>query len=241
MLLPPLVLLPAAIQGVLTAAFRQHPFSTAAVCEAAARGAARNSEVMPQSICVFASLIRNAISTCCEPPGSSTRSTVLAAAASDSSTRDELLLQFGLITTQLKYAASSCRITSVISGLLHDVYPIALTLARLSKCLWCSVGMDSAGGGSSGTTCSSSSDEEQQVRVRMMAPWIHLCGRYLFVGGSQLLLALEEPAPATAPGMDGDSLGLTEEVSGEDYYDCIVVCWSLNQRTLPTQVIAWNY
>lgn len=84
--LPPLVLLlPAAIQGVLTAAFWQHPFSTAAVCEAAARGAARNSEVMPQSICVFASLIRNAISTCCDaeapPPGNSTRSTMLAAAA----------------------------------------------------------------------------------------------------------------------------------------------------------------
>jgi hypothetical protein len=167
---------------------------------------------------------------------------MLAAAASDS-TRDALLLQFGLITTQLKYAASSFRSTNGVSGLFHDVYPIAVTLARLSNCLWCSVGMDSTGDGSSGSTISSSSsgitnssssssDVDQQVRVRMMAPWIHLCGRYLFVGGSLLLLALEEPAPATALGMGGDCLGLTEEVSGEDYYDSILLHYFTSSKVV---------
>jgi hypothetical protein len=155
-----------------------------------------------------------------------------------------LLLQFGLITTQLKYAASSFRSINGVSGFFHDVYPIAVTLARLSNCLWCSVGMDSAGDGSSGSTISSSSsgitnsstssssDVDQQVRVRMMAPWIHLCGRYLFVGGSLLLLALEEPAPATALGMGGDCLGLTEEVSGEDYYDSILLHYFTSSKVV---------
>lgn len=123
-----LLLLHAAIQDTLTAAFQQRPFSTAAVCEAAVRGAARNNHVPAGGIRMFASLATNACYEVAErhnslPPSSSAHNAALGAALTDSSNRDALLLQFGLITMQLKYTISSSGSTSVFSGLFHHVMP----------------------------------------------------------------------------------------------------------------------
>jgi hypothetical protein len=60
---------------------------------------------------------------------------------------------------------------------------------------------------------SSSSFEEQGERVRVMLPWIHLCGRCLFFAGSQLLLAMEDPAAARAPSVDATAFERMQQVS----------------------------
>jgi hypothetical protein len=186
-----------AATNVITAAFQQQPFSTAAVCEVAIRGAARHNELSLDRGRVFAALTMMALNESCEeaePIGSSTSDAMVATAASDGSTRDALLLQHGLITTQLKHASISCCGTSVFSGLFHHLVPTARTLLRLASHIDHRVD----------SSCDSSSSrvaEEQRVRAQTLLPWVHLGGRCMFFAGSQLLRVMEEPAAAEAPGL----------------------------------------
>jgi hypothetical protein len=163
---------------------------------------------------LFASLSVDAyaqIAACSDSSSSSSRrSDILAAAAADGSSRDALMLQFALITTQLKYASASCGSSSVISGLLHHVMPTCQTLVAMGKLVERPLGVDS----DSGSSSSSSGVEQQRERVRMMQPWIHLCGRCLFFAGSQLLLTLEDPAAARAAGMSAKVTMVIEQVRG---------------------------
>ncbi len=73
------------------------------------------------------------------------------------------------------------------------------------------VGIDS---GPDGKNLSSSSAEEQRVRVQTLLPWIHLSGHCLFFAGSQLLLAMEDPAAARAPGLSDRVQEVTQQVRG---------------------------
>jgi hypothetical protein len=117
-----LLLLLAAAGVAVTAAFQQQPFMTAAVFEAALRGAARGNKMPSTNIRIFASLGTNACLEVTDPTpnsSSSSGSEIVMAAASDSSTQDAFLLQFGLITTQLKYAAGTYDRMEVFTGLLH--------------------------------------------------------------------------------------------------------------------------
>jgi hypothetical protein len=88
---------------LITAAFQQRPFTTAAVCEAAVRGAARHNLIKAGGVSKFASLSTKAFCEAAAAPGCSSSSSgscdIIAAAASDSSARDALLLHFALITT----------------------------------------------------------------------------------------------------------------------------------------------
>lgn len=87
---------------------------------------------------------------------------------------------------------------------------------KLGKMIERTVGIDS---GPDGKNLSSSSAEEQQVRVQTLLPWIHLSGRCLFFAGSQLLLAMEDPAAARAPGLSDRVQDVTQQVrsaSGTD-------------------------
>lgn len=182
------------ITNVLTAAFQQRPFTTAAVCEAAVRGAARHNYQRPDAIRMFASLVTGASYEVVGAPDGPYFSNSTAAAASDSSTRSALLLQFGLTLTTLKYCGSNCGDTAVFYGLLHHVGPTLLATVMLGGIAQCTLGLESV---------SSSSVEEQSVRVQAMQSWIHLCGRSMFTAGRQLLLALEEPAAVAASMLDG--------------------------------------
>jgi hypothetical protein len=228
-----LLLLLAAASVAVTAAFQQRPFMTAAVFEAALRGAARGNKMTSTNIRIFASLGTNACLEVTDPtPKSSSSSSrdILTAAAADSSTQDAFLLQFGLITTQLKYATGSYDRMEVFTGLLHHVLLAARAVVAIAKLIEGSVGINSdlpdngvsSSISSSGVSVnsnlpnnvsSSSSVEEQGVRVRAMLPWIHLTGRCLFFAGSQLLLAMEDPAAARAPSVDATAFGRMQEVS----------------------------
>jgi hypothetical protein len=70
--------------------------------------------------------------------------------------------------------------------------------------------------------------EEQRVRVRTMLPWVHLCGRTLFFAGSQLLLAMEDPAAAMVAGLNASAVNAMEQVSLKSqrilYSVCLAVC-----------------
>jgi hypothetical protein len=194
--------------GIILAAIQQQPFTAAAVCEVAVRAAARHNQMHVGATRMFAFLATIACYEVAAPPGStgstsSTRSDILAAAVSDSSTRDALLLQFELITTQLKCAAS-CGSGSVFVGLLNHVTPTCQTVVRLAKLVSRTVGIDS--GCDTSNSVSSSSAEEQGVRVGALLPWIHLAGRCLFFAGSQLMLAMKDPAAAHARGLSADAV-----------------------------------
>jgi hypothetical protein len=212
-----LLLLLAAVQQTLLAALQRRPFTTAAVCEAAVRGAARHNQVAAGCIRCFASLVMDACaqiaassdSSNSNSSSSSRLSDVLAAAVTNSSTRDALLLQFALITTQLKYASGGRCSTSVVSGLLHYAMPTCQTLVATGKLVERPLGIDSDSGSSS---VSSSSVEQQRERVRAMVPWIHLAGRCLFFAGCQLLLVLEDPAAARAAGRNAKVTVVMEQV-----------------------------
>lgn len=210
-----LLLLLAAVQQTLLAALQRRPFTTAAVCEAAVRSAARHNQVAAGCIRCFAQLVMDACAQIAASSDSSNSSSssrlsdVLAAAVTNSSTRDALLLQFALITTQLKYASGGRCSTSVVSGLLHYAMPTCQTLVAMGKLIERPLGIDSDSGSSS---VSSSSVEQQRERVRAMVPWIHLAGRCLFFAGSQLLLVLEDPAAARAAGMNAKVTVVMEQV-----------------------------
>jgi hypothetical protein len=172
-----LLLLFAACEQSISAACQPNPFTTAAVCQAVVWGAARHNQMPPTNIRMFASLASDAFGQMAAPPMSGTRSDLLAAAAADSSTRDallmqsKLLMQFGLITTQLKYACGNCGSTSVVSGMLHHVMPTCRTVIALGKLIEPYVGLDSD---NDADRVSCSSVEELGLRVRTMQPWIHL-------------------------------------------------------------------
>jgi hypothetical protein len=124
----------------------QQAFTTAAVCEVAVPGAARHNLIPPGSIRMFASLATNACLEVAVPPSSSSSSSggssIVAAAVSDSSTRDAFLLQFALITTQLKHAASSAGSTSSFSGLFHHTLTTSQTVAGLGWLIEGTVGLN---------------------------------------------------------------------------------------------------
>lgn len=206
-----LLLLLLAAQDVMTAAFQQQPFSTAAVCEVAIRGAARHNELSLERVRVFAALTMMALNESCEeaePVGSSTCGAMVAAAASDHSTRDALLLQHGLIMTQLKHASISCGGTSVFSGLFHHLVPTVRALVRLTSHI------DHRFNSSSGSS-SSGGVEKQRVQLQTLLPWVHLCGRCMFFAGSQLLRVMEEPAATEAPGLrDGCPIAVQQVKQG---------------------------
>jgi hypothetical protein len=166
---------------------------------------------------MFASLALDACRETAAPltSNSSTCSEVTAAAAADSSTRYALLLQFALITTQLKYATGSCGSTSVVSGLFHHVMPTCRAVTALGKLIGRTAGLNSDGASSSGHTSSGSRGvEEHRERVQTMLPWIHLCGRCLFFAGGQLLMALDGPAAGlSSPGLSANAPQIMEQVS----------------------------
>jgi hypothetical protein len=167
--------------------------------------------MLPGGIRFFASLAMDACGQMAAPSGSTTRSDKVAAAAAGGSTRDALLLQFALFTTQLKYATGSCGSTSVVSGLFHHVMPTCRAATAFGKLIERSVGLNSSSGSISG----SSSVEEQRERVQTMLPWIHLCGRSLFFAGGQLLLALDGPAAGLkSAGLSANAPQVMEQVSG---------------------------
>jgi hypothetical protein len=204
------------VKSIIAAAVQQRPFTTAAVCEAAVRAAARHNLVKAGAICQFASLSNRAFSEVAAAPGSSSSSSSssdpIAAAASDSSSRDALLLQFALIMTQLKWATSSNGSISVFTCLFHQVSPACWAVVRLSKLIERSVGLNSDIWADSKPPTGSSSVQQQRERVQMMLPWIHLTGRCLFFAGSQLLLALQDSTAAQAPGLGDGSVILMGQV-----------------------------
>jgi hypothetical protein len=72
----------------------------------------------------------------------------------------------------------------------------------------------SVGMSSSPTISSSSSSMDQATRVHAMVPWIALCGRYLYFAGSQLLLAMDDPAVARTQGLDAFTVHFVGQVRG---------------------------
>jgi hypothetical protein len=136
------------VQDVLEAVFKQQPFTAAAVCKAAVCGAAHHNQMPAGSIRLFASLATTACHAAISPPSSSSSSRrgMVAAAAYDASLRDALLLQFGLITTQLKYAAGSGNGVNTISALNLHVGPSARAVTKLSKLMEAALGMEAAAG-----------------------------------------------------------------------------------------------
>jgi hypothetical protein len=203
------------IQDVITAAFQQRPFTTAAVCEAAVRGAARHNSSPAGNIHMFASFAANACREVAATPGSGS-SSIVAAAVSDSSTRDALLLQFALITTQLKYAAAGAGRASFFTNLFYHVMPVSRAVAGLGNLIQRTVGLNTqhsdAGSSSVRSSSGSSGVEEQRERVRVMLPWIHLCGRCLFCAGSQLLLAMENGGASTVSWLNASTVKTMEQV-----------------------------
>uniref|UniRef100_A0A383W035 MYND-type domain-containing protein n=1 Tax=Tetradesmus obliquus TaxID=3088 RepID=A0A383W035_TETOB len=184
---------PPGVQDVLNAAFQQQPFTAAAVCEAAVRGAARHNQLHATQIRLVAALTTAACNKCIALPGeSSSSSSVVAAAAADAGLRDALLLPFGLITTQLKQAAGSVDGAGVISALVQRS-PSVKAVTKLSKQAEASVGMDSDGatGGLSSSSTSSSrvgnTDAEgcqaaSDIALGTLAPWLALAGRCFSMG-----------------------------------------------------------
>jgi hypothetical protein len=147
---------------------------------------------------------------------------MVVAAAFDDGLRDALLLQFGLITTQLKFASGSGNGVNTISALNTHVGPTARAVAKLSKLMEAAVGMDSkeaiGGLGSSGSSSSrveeNSEDADGQTsnRVEQMAPWLALAGCCLYFGGSQLLVLMESAAATAAPNLTGAALDVMQQV-----------------------------
>jgi hypothetical protein len=236
LLLPLLLLLLADLQDILDTAFQQQPFTAAAVCEAAIRGAARHNQMHAGAIRLFAALATAAANEAGPQQNisssdvvtllqsSSSSRTMVVAAAHDDSLRDALLLQFGLITTQLKYATSSVDGSNVISALIQHVGPSCKSAVKLSKLIEAAVNMDSNDAiGVAGTNISingsslANSKGEDDVnnapdRLKLLTPWLALAGRCLYFAGAQLLVAMESNAAAAPPNLTAAALDVVQDV-----------------------------
>jgi hypothetical protein len=142
-----------------------------------------------------------------------------------------MLLQFELMTTQLKFASAHCGGNQVFSSILHHVLPNGKTLLRLGKLVGRSVGISSSPSDSTSSKPRSST-VDQAARLQTLTHWIALCGRYLYFAGSQLLLAVDDPAAGQSRGLSGECQGPIQQVS------CgVPQGWSQSVVTCPDPVI----